>query len=187
MTLNLGGRRLVVVDCETTGLDVLRHWPIEIAAVDVVTGEEFYFVPKPPDGAFDDADGAALALNRYFERRVFDHIGETSWYYLWLLLRNATFSGSNPTFDATMLLRGYKESLGVKKIDQPWHHRLCDLAAYAAPAMGVPPTQTKGLKDVCDALGVPPGDHTALGDVRATADCFRKLIVEYNRGAVFNE
>lgn len=179
-----GRRRLVVVDTETTGLDVLRHDVLEIACVDVDTHEEFYFVPVPPEGAFDRADPDALRINRYFERGVYEYRGGAeTWYSLWRFLKGCTFAGSNPAFDSIMLLRGFhltSQSARSKTLPS-WHHRLADLAAYAAPALGVSPSESKGLADVCKALGVPPGDHTAKADARATADCFRILAKQYSR------
>lgn len=172
-------RNLIVCDCESTGLDMLKDWPIEIACVNVATHEEYYFVPIPPPGAFDEA-GAALTINRYFERKVYEEQGIMSWQGLWAFLRGNTFAGSNPAFDAILLLRGWKHFSQAKKIEAPWHHRLCDLAAYAAPALGVHPWELQGLHDVCKALGVQnPVEHSALHDARVTAECFRILMAEY--------
>ena len=57
-----------------------------------------------------------------------------------------------------------------------WHHRLADLAAYAAGALGIPPNELVGLGDICTRLDVDPGvAHSALDDAKATAECFRRL------------
>lgn len=181
MTKSGKPRQLVVVDSETTGLDLLKDWPIEVACVNVATYEELYFVPVPPPGAFDAA-GPALTVNKYFERRVFEDSGLVTWRDLWQFLFNSTFAGSNPAFDAIMLLRGWQHYSQAKKVEAPWHHRLADLAAYAAPALGVPAGELPGLHDVCKALGVSNAlEHSALHDARATAECFRILQREYSK------
>jgi len=182
-------RDLIVVDTETTGLDVNFHWPLEVAAINVQTGEELYFVPDLPDGTLDHADGKAMKINRYFERGVFAHRlskpdSQNSWTLLWDMLAGNTLGGSNPTFDAAMLNRAYKREF-VTGEPSPWHHRLADLAAYAAPALHLPPNELEGLDKVCSYLQVKnEGDHTALGDARATAECFKRLTEQYTAKTV---
>lgn len=172
-------RHLVVVDTETTGLDVLRHYPIEIAAVNVTTGKELYFVPDVKDHVWAEADPVALQINRYFERGVFKHRFESSWWQLWRFLEDHTFAASNPMFDHIMLLRGNADWIGGSP-KPSWHHRLCDLSAYAGAALGLQPHELEGLANVCEALGVRnEGEHTAMEDARATARCFRVLMEKY--------
>lgn len=180
-------RQLIVVDCETSGLIPGTHFPLEVAAVNVMTGEELYFVPKVPNGTFDNAADAALALNRYYERGLYKQ-RPSSWEatdrdycHLWEMLSGNTFAGSNPAFDAAMLLAGFTEvrnnsATFAPFAQQPWHHRLADLAAYAGPALLLAPNELVGLAQICERLNVQiDGEHTALGDARATAECFRKL------------
>jgi DNA polymerase-3 subunit epsilon len=189
-------RALIVVDVETTGLDVTEHWALEVAAVNVTTGDELYFVPALPSGALDEADGKALKLNGYFSRDVFAHrldvkAANKYWRQLWDWLDGNTLAGSNPTFDAAMLNRAaqwstmpegsssmrYGEKVEEQLALSPWHHRLADLSAYAAGALGIEPTAMPGLDVVCRSLHVENlTPHSAMGDARATAECFRKLI-----------
>lgn len=177
-------RQLIVVDTETTGLDTAQHWPLEVAAINVATGEEFYFVPVLPGDALNQADGKAMQINRYFERGVYaDRLSlagtENAWLQLWDMLAGNTLGGSNPAFDAAMLNRGVQ----YHGAPSPWHHRLADLAAFAAPAMHLPPNELPGLDKVCQYLEVEnEGDHTALGDARATAECFKRLTAMYAGG-----
>jgi DNA polymerase III epsilon subunit-like protein len=152
-----------------------------------------YFVPALPSGALDSADGKALKINGYFERGVYAYrldseAAEKYWRQLWDMLRGNTLAGSNPTFDAAMLNRSalwfapkQKGTYGTEPVEgltaSPWHHRLADLSAYAAGALGIPPTSLPGLDVVCRSLKVEiDGAHSALGDARATAECFRRLI-----------
>lgn len=188
-------RQLIVVDCETTGLDVERHWVLEVAAVNVDTGEELYFVPALPQGALDQAEGKALKLNGYFTRDVYAHRLSTEaankyWRQLWDWLAGNTLAGSNPTFDAAMLNRSAlwhttpsgsshygKPEEPPQLAASPWHHRLADLSAYAAGSLHIEPTHLPGLEAICTTLGVENlTPHSAMGDARAAADCFRKLL-----------
>lgn len=165
-------RNLIVVDLETTGLGP-QCAPIEVAAINVDTGEVLEFVP------YIDLDGVyiepqAFAVNRYFERGVFRRMlnrNDTAekWQMLAAMLCGNTFAGSNPTFDAMVVAHMID---GAK----PWHHRLADLAAYAAPALGREPSELPGLAEVLLALNVENRcAHSALGDAEATAKAFVKL------------
>lgn len=197
-------RHLIVVDTETTGLDPAIHLPLEVAAINAATGETLRFVPYIPDlriqiGWRDqpDADNAhaigdpgALRVNRYYERGLYREMAsanETVGRYrdLWKMLAGNTLGGCNPSFDARMLVAGYRHAVaicttaGTKLECEPvWHHRLADLSAYAAPILGLPPTELPGLQQICDLLGVTNRDpHTALGDAQATDDCFHKIAI----------
>ncbi|AGM27397.1 hypothetical protein MABM_26010 [Mycobacteroides abscessus] len=165
-------RNLIVVDLETTGLGP-QCAPIEVAAINVDTGETLEFVPYV-DLSKVSIEPQSFAINRYFERGVYDVMlnpDETDdmWQALGAMLRDNTFAGSNPTFDSSIVLR----EVGGPP---PWHHRLADLAAYAAPALGRDPSGLPGLADVLAALKVENRcPHSALGDAEATAKAFVKL------------
>lgn len=173
-------RQLIVVDIETSSLDVSRAVALEIAAVNVESGEEFYFAPWIKRELYSKFDAGALEVNRYFERGVFhsaatsERDNENALWKLANFLEGNTLAGSNPAYDAAVLRRLLVSYLNDP---QPWHYRLADLAAYAAGALGLPPTDTPGLSKVCELLDVTNEDpHTAMGDARATAECFRRLI-----------
>ncbi|WP_078316026.1 exonuclease domain-containing protein [Mycobacterium sp. D16Q16] len=168
-------RNLIVVDLETTGLGP-QCAPIEVAAINVDTGEVLEFVPYV-DLTKVDVEPQAFAINRYFERGVFHKMlnpddTDDMWAKLARLLRDNTFAGSNPTFDAALVTR---------EIAKPtWHHRKADLAAYAAPALGRDPSELPGLHDVLTLLNVENRcPHSALGDAEATAKAFVKLRERY--------
>lgn len=170
-------RQIVVVDIETTGLHANAKI-LEVAAVNVGTGEELYFAPHVDGDAFKWAEGRAMQINRYFERGVWDHVltqDATHDRYIKLaeMLVDNTFAGSNPTFDSSRL-----------PIGNGWHHRLLDLSAYAAGVLGLHPGELPGAHTVCELLGVEnEEEHSALGDARAAAECFRRLI-QMNEGKV---
>lgn len=183
-------RQLIVVDVETTGLDPDVHLPLEVAAINVATNEVFHFVPNLDRAILGNSEPAAMEINRYFERGIWRHaltIEETVGAYgvLFTWLEGNTLGGYNPRFDGQMLIRGYTAALvgyGCQDaaVREVWHHRLADLSAYAGPALLRAPNELLGLADVCTALGVTnPAAHTALGDARATAECFRILTEHY--------
>ena len=179
-------RDLWVVDLETTTLDVERAYILEVAAVNVETRQEIQFVPYVKRSVFAAAEPTALTVNRYFERRVYDQM--LNEYYtaqaykdLAYALDGNTLAGSNPTYDAAVLSRTFVDvTAGSDRVTikpNPWHYRLADLAAYAAGALGIAPNESPGLNKVCDLLGVTNEEpHSAIGDARATAECFRRLM-----------
>lgn len=166
-------RQLIVVDLETTGLDPQRHTVLEVAAVNVDTGESLYFAPYVTREQLMDADPDALRINRYFERGVYQdalkcHNSNLPRYReLWNMLRGNTLGGANPRFDAAMLVR-------AANMTEVWHYRLADVSAYVAGATGLHGAAIEGLQGCCERLGVVNDQpHSALGDAEATAKCFR--------------
>lgn len=170
-------RDLIVVDLETTGLDPAIHRILEVAAINTSTGEVIHFVPDIDPADLGIADGYAMQTNRYYERGAWKHklSHEASceqYERLSDMLRGNTFAGSNPRFDANFLTRSWSSFFDP----EPWHHRLADLAAYAAGALGIAPNELVGLGAICARLDVNPGvAHSALDDAKATAECFRQL------------
>lgn len=170
-------RQLIVCDLETTGLNPTIHKILEVAAVNTSTDEVIHFVPAIDPDDLGAADGQAMQTNRYYERGVwkraltesatFEQYGRLS-----DMLAGNTFAGCNPRFDADFLAQMHDSQFQP----EPWHHRLADLAAYAAGALGIAPNELVGLGDICARLDVDPGvAHSALDDAKATAECFRQL------------
>jgi len=196
----MSARQLVVVDLETTGLHD-EAVPVEVAAINVDTGEELYFVPFLAPEALAKAEPKAMQINRYFERGLFEQAltyQETMGRYQDLrdMLRGNTFGGSNPAFDSALVARA---AVGIhphaiywnspkmptpppimESVGRVWHHRLADLAAYAAGPLRLDVRELEGLDGVLERLGmaITPGAggrHTALGDARATVAAFVRL------------
>lgn len=162
-----------MVDIETTGL-ALSSWPLEVAAINVDTGEELSFVPYVTDSALGTAERKALQINRYYERGIWEDMlpdsdaNKQHYNLLASMLGGNTLGGSNPRFDAAILARFTGEV---------WHHRLADLSAYAAGRLGIAPTELPGLANVCERLGITNHEeHSAYYDAQATVACFKKLM-----------
>lgn len=179
-------RHVLVVDCETNGLDPARHQAVEIAWWNLDTDERGAFIPQHDvSKVLAAAEVKALQVNRYVDRiadrvpvndtREANQIREQ--------LNGCTLAGSNPAFDAAMLAKWLRPSPMVlpeawRRWSPPWHYRLLDLSALAAGMLVL--DELPGLSSVCELLGVDPGDHTAEGDVTATGECFKKLFARRN-------
>ena len=165
-------RQAIIVDIETTSLDVETCAILEVAAINMDTGETWRFVPYVESQDLANAQPVSLSVNRYYERRLFgEELGgaDTRDAYRKLagMLGGNSLGGSNPRFDAAVLKR---------VIGEVWHHRLPDLSSYAAGVLGLPITELPGLSEVCELLGIVNHEpHSALGDVTATAACFKML------------
>lgn len=178
-------RQLIVVDVETSGLHELAA-VLEVAAVNVDTGEYMRFVPRVTPEQLGKAQPEAMTINRYYERRLYlemlnGYETECAYQDLQFMLNGNTFAGSNPAFDSALIAKqavhGGDYTRGVP-VGQVWHHRLADLAAYAAGKLSIDPTELPGLDAVADrVLGLVEhrDRHTALVDAQITADCFRAL------------
>jgi DNA polymerase III subunit epsilon len=169
---------VIVIDLETTGLDTRKAKITEVAAVDMHNADnQMYFVPQHP--VFSTVkDGVGLGVSRYFERGVYQDMlsvdgTTTAFVDLHKMLQGNTVAGSNPRFDTNLLARTF----AFMNMDpEPWHHRLLDLSAYAAGVFGLPFSELPGLNKVCQMLGVDQlGEHSAMGDVLTTMECFERL------------
>ncbi|NKV45442.1 hypothetical protein GS926_14935 [Rhodococcus hoagii] len=173
----MSARQLVIVDVETTSLDVETAAVVEIAAVNTATGEELHFVPWHDPIDIERADPESLKVNRYhergLERRMLD-IDETVQHLERLgdMLDGNVLGGANPRFDARVL----EQAFAASEVLAGWHHRLADVSAYTAGALRLPPNEIPGLAECCDLLGVTnEQEHSALADARATAACFAAM------------
>lgn len=180
MTIPEPGRRhVIVVDTETTGFDPGHHTCIEIAWWDLTTGERGRFIPRHNvSEVLAKADIQALRINRYIDR-VADQPQDATGVETQRLadvLHGNTLAGSNPAFDAGFLrvvFHDYADSDLIGGIPG-WHHRMWDLAPYAAGYFGL--HNLPGLATVRDLLGIEATpDHSAEADVTVTGECFLEL------------
>lgn len=172
-------RHVVVVDVETTGFDPDYHACVEVGWWDLNTGERGHFIPQHDVAeVLGRANVKALQINRYIDRIADQPQDETGTEVQRLAnaLDGNTLAGSNPAFDAGFLRTVFKHYEDRSLIDTAprWHHRMWDLAPYAAGVLGM--DYLPGLAAVCDQLYIEAQpDHTAEGDVTATGDCFLDL------------
>jgi DNA polymerase-3 subunit epsilon len=159
----------VFLDIETSGLDPDVHqvWEIAYAVGDGPIHRSFV------KHTLDDADDVALELTHYHERYVEPEDGGQRFEELLQeALAGATVVAANPAFDTSFLAKRW----GAR----PWHYRLLDVEAFAMPHLRL--SKPKGLADICRALGVREGDHTAERDVMALRQCYHRLRVAYGLG-----
>lgn len=158
---------LVVLDIETTGLDLDKHEVWEIA----------FCIGEGPIDSFRvehnvlTADLKALELNGYRVR--------SQGFYLPRLmelstippqLEGKTIVGANPSFDMYRLEKRWGRA--------PWHYRPVDVESMAVSLLDLDkPLGLHDLVDRLDSMGytVPQNDHTAAGDVAATREVYRAL------------
>lgn len=144
-------RHMIVVDCETNGLDVGTHQAFEVAWWNLTTNERGRFVPAHNiRKLLHDADVRALQINRYIDRipgEAFDAKWAQKFDELWGQLMGpecdgATLAGSNPSFDAAMLNKLAETVSGLDNYEHvepsPWHHRMWDPLRYAVETAGQP-------------------------------------------------
>lgn len=196
-------RSLIVVDCETSALRPTKRTtmgmfgapselpygvPTEIAWWDLDTDEHGSFVPHHNiHWVRAYGDSKALSISGYLERLVdVEQDDGTEVRALHERLSGNTMAGSNPAFDARFLAPLFDSVTVLRDNPEPWHHRLFDLAAYAAGVLGVDPREMAGLAGICERLEVAPPDHTAAGDVRATGECIKALVERHALAAALS-
>jgi hypothetical protein len=192
---------IICVDVETNGLDRERHEAVEVAWENVQTGERGRFVPAHDVRAVLSAaapDLIGLQKNGYIERGLWKpenwDRNQTELIRLWEQFvgpvpddlrdleerdpwQKRIFMAVNPGFDAHFVTKLFLTCRDVTDGDpEPWDYHLQDLGSYAAGVLGKP-LRHPPLKflQICEILGVKPGDHTAEGDVHALAECVRAL------------
>ena len=174
MTTSKATPRFVAIDIETTGLGASAV-PLEIALIDIDTKVAQLAVPYLSPAAMGAADPEALAVNRYYERRLFrDTLNEQATYdrahELAEWLTGATLVGANVAFDASVFARW----LDHYDAGPTWHFRLYDVEVATMTAYGL--SAIPSMRRCCELLDINNTDpHTAYGDACAAAEAFRRL------------
>lgn len=158
---------LVVLDTETTGLDLDKHEVWEIALAVGEGSIDSYLV----EHNVLTADPKALEMNGYrvrYHGLVLPRLGELA--IIPPQLEGKTLVGANPAFDAYRLQKRWGRS--------PWHYRLVNVEDMAITVFDLDrPLGLKALVDKLRELGydIPENDHSAAGDVAATREVYRAL------------
>lgn len=178
---------LAFTDLETTGLDAHRHEIIEIGClvarqnqglgiamgpkVEVI--DEFAIKVKPEH--IETADLEALEINHYNEE---DWKGAVSLEEAMKFYANKTSDaeliGQNISFDWVFLDEAFRKT-GVK--NKMHYHRLDVMSMAFAKLYDDPQAQKFSLRALCDYFKVKNEKaHSALSDVRATFEVYKKLM-----------
>jgi DNA polymerase-3 subunit epsilon len=176
------GKRLAFVDLETTGINPFTHEIIEIGCLiakqndngEWVTVEEFEFKIKPEH--IETAQPEALRINGYSEEGwMFAHTLEEALTTLSKKCDGCVMVGQNVSFDYSFLACAF----GIKKIKDPFFYAKLDTISLAYMRFRKDTTMTSfTLRELCERLGVKNEKaHTALADIRATFDVFKRLMV----------
>ena len=182
-------RPIVVLDTETTGLDVGTDYVIQVATVTLdrpsrglTVLDEFVTDVRPPWHARWTASSfkAAQAVHGISWERM--RAGSDP--MLTVLELNTVRSraqrlaggaepilaGCNVGYDYWMVKRLYK----MAGVPSPWEYHTLDLSSLGMATLGL-----MSLKKIADALGIDRSQykaHDALGDAQLTAECFRRLL-----------
>lgn len=160
---------MIIVDCETTGLDPRRHRPWEVAIIDLDAGDWTRLVWRPHPRWYGLADVKALEIGRFGDRAPDVHCAEAEQVYAETVsevLEGRMVAGSNPDFDIRMLTAW----LADWQLPCRPHYRTLDVPTLAAGrllAAGETVSWPIRSYEVSAQLGVDPPDgeaHTALGD-----------------------
>ena len=160
---------LCYIDTETTGLDPRIHQPYEVCWWrEDEDGPTTAWLPH----GLQYADAAALRIGAYFDRGFRPEEDRNDYWRQKLTrgLHGVTLVGSNPAFDAAMLI-GF---IGAAV----WHYRMIDVSNVAMVTFDL--DRPPGLASVCEMLttkgyDIPEPDHTAEGDVRTTRAAYEAL------------
>lgn len=174
---------LAFVDCETTGLDHLRHevWEVGLVVRDEWTGVDTswtWFLRVD----LGKADPQALAIGHYYERFPTDgfysettgltHKKDFSRQFE-ELTRGATLVGANVRFDEAFLHKLLVENGACPG----WHFRLCDVEAMAQGHLGL--SKPLGLVSSAKNLGIDVDAftaHEALEDAKLAREVYDRII-----------
>jgi len=197
---------LAFIDLETTGLDPERHEIIEIGAilarqiqpqqdrlksnfnhakkwlkfdfnsrrgpiVEVIEEFELKVIPE----RIEDADPQALRINGYTPEKWTDAMSLGKAIEIVAeKTQDAIMIGQNVTFDWIFLSRAFVR-VGIQ--NKMHYHRMDLMSMAFARLYNVPEMQRFSLRELCIYFGVENEKaHTALSDIRATYEVYKKLL-----------
>jgi DNA polymerase III subunit epsilon len=164
--------RQVVLDTETTGLDVeLRHRIIEVGCVELfnrrLTGRHFHRYVNPERDIDQGAELVhGISREKLSEAPKFSEIGAE----LLEFIRDAELVIHNAPFDVAFLNAEYARLEGAQKV-----HELCSVLDTLALAKQIHPGQRNNLDALCKRYSVDNSHreyHGALLDARLLAEVY---------------
>jgi DNA polymerase III alpha subunit (gram-positive type) len=176
---------LVFLDLETTGLNPEMHEIIEIGCIiarqkdrvgkgpEIEKIEEFEIKVKPRH--IETADKEALRICGYNEgdwvfavdlKQALGKLAEKA--------KSGIMVGHNVAFDWVFLEKAFEET-GV--VPEFHYHKIDTIALAFAKLYNNPEAQKFSLRALCELLNIKNEKaHTALSDVRATFELYKKLL-----------
>jgi DNA polymerase III alpha subunit (gram-positive type) len=139
-----------------------------------VTIDEFEFKVKPEH--IETAEVGALRVNGYDESAwMFAHSLEEALKTLSQKCDGCVLVGQNISFDYSFLSYAF----GQKKIKDPFFYAKLDTISLAYMRFRKDETMTSfTLRELCERLGIKNEKaHSALADIRATFEIFKRLMV----------
>lgn len=174
-------KKLAFIDVETTGFDPLKHEVIEIGCLfaklnDNGTYEELdSFELKVKPDHIETAQPDALRINGYNEADwMFGHTQAQAFKMLSEKCDGCVLVAQNTPFDYGFLNAGFMRH-GLK---DPFFFAKLDTISLAYLRFRKDPSMTSfSLRSLCEKYGVKNDKaHTALADIRATFEVFKKLM-----------
>lgn len=174
---------LVVMDLETTGLDLLRHEILEIGALRVtphLATVKAEFSQKILPQHIDTADPVALKTNGYTPVRWKEAQPAKRVLELFVRFSNgAMLAGFNVAIDWAFLHTAFdREDIVDLNAGLPFDYHLFDVFSVSYEAIRKDPKLASwNLRSLCDLYGVsrPPDPHQALEDAKATLELLKAV------------
>lgn len=174
-------KKLAFIDIETTGVKILRHEIVEIGCMIVMrqddgsfrVKEEFEIKVKPEH--IETADPEALRINGYNEAGwMFAHTKQEAMTLLAQKTEGAVMVAHNVGFDYSFIQKTFEEC-GIE--NKMFYANIDTLTLALAILKNEEDVQRFSLRAMCEYFGiVNERAHTALADVRATFELFKRLI-----------
>lgn len=174
-------KKLAFIDVETTGVKILKHEIIEIGCMIVIrqdegsfqVKEEFEIKVKPEH--IETADTKALRVNGYNEDAwMFAHTKQEAMQMLAEKTESAVMVAHNASFDYSFIEKTFEEC----GIENKMFYACIDTLTLAIAKLQNNEEVTRyTLRAMCEHFGIKNEKaHTALADVRATFEMFKKLM-----------
>jgi DNA polymerase III epsilon subunit-like protein len=174
-------KKLAFIDLETTGMDPLKHEIIEIGCLlaklddkgQYVELESFELKVKPEH--IETAEQEALRVNGYDEANwMFAHTQQEALTMVAQKCDGCVMVAQNVPFDYSFLLTGFMRH-GIK--DPFFFAKLDTISIAYLRFRKDPEMKSFSLRSLCEKYGIKNDRaHTALADIRATFEVFKKLM-----------
>lgn len=172
---NVNHHRIVVLDCETTGLNPSEDKILSIGAVtlhkNVICVEDCFSVYVKQD--FNKAE--SVAVHGIVKNKTHGLINEKEAItQLLQFIGSSKIIGHHIQFDIEMINRALQH-LQLPKLK----NKVQDTSDLYSKYKGVHQSMQKSLDDLCEEFNIPKKDrHTALGDAFLTAQVYQRLVIQ---------